>query len=90
MGIVGGQRAMGVRSSGERADEHGARSCDAAACRLSWQLAAHLTAARIRAVRNGSARLEALSLPIQQVGTDQSSAHDGTAIRWRARLAKLA
>ena len=24
------------------------------------------------------------------VGTEQSSAHDGTAIRWRARLAKLA
>ena len=55
MDIVGGQRAMGVRSSGERADEHGARSCDAAACRLSWQLAAHLSAARIRAVRNGFA-----------------------------------
>ena len=42
MGIVGGQRVVSVRSSGERADEHGARSCDAAACRLSWQLAAHL------------------------------------------------
>ena len=24
------------------------------------------------------------------LGTDQSSAHDGTAIRWRTRLAKLA
>ena len=55
MGIVGGQRVVSVRSSGERADEHGARSCDAAACRLSWQLAAHLSAARIRAVRNGFA-----------------------------------
>ena len=55
MGIVGGQRVVSVRSSGERADEHGARSCDAAACRLSWRLAAHLSAARIRAVRNGFA-----------------------------------
>ena len=65
MGIVGGQRVVSVRSSGERADEHGARSCDAAACRLSWRRAAHPAAARVRAVGNGSAQLEALWLPTQ-------------------------
>ena len=31
--IVGGQRVVSVRSSGERGDEPEARSCDAAACR---------------------------------------------------------
>jgi hypothetical protein len=48
MRVVGGQRMMSVRSSGERGDEPGARSSDAAACRLSWRLAAHPAAARIR------------------------------------------
>jgi hypothetical protein len=32
MGIVGGQRAMGVKSSGERADEPEARLCDTPGC----------------------------------------------------------
>ena len=64
--VVGGQRVVSVRSSGERGDEHGARSCDAAACRLSWRCAAHPAAARIRAVGNGSAWLEAWSLPTQR------------------------
>ena len=27
---------------------------------------------------------------LSAIGKDQSSAHDGTAIRWRARVAKLA
>ena len=63
MRVVGGQRVMSVRSSGARGDEPEARSCDAAACRLSWRCAAHPAAARIRAVGNGSARMEALSLP---------------------------
>ena len=66
MRVVGGQRVMSVRSSGERGDEPGARSCDAAACRLSWRLAAHPAAARIRAIRNRSARLEAFQLPTQR------------------------
>ena len=65
MRIVGGQRVMSVRSSGARGDEPEARLCDAPACRLSWRCAAQLPAARIRAVHNGSARLEALSLPTQ-------------------------
>ena len=64
--IVGGQHVVSVRSSGERGDEPEARSCDAAACRLSWRCAAHPAAARIRAVGYGSARLEALSLPTQR------------------------
>ena len=63
MRVVGGQRVVSVRSSGERGDEPEARSCDAAACRLSWRCAAHPAAARIRAVGNGSAWLEAWSLP---------------------------
>ena len=66
--VVGGQRVVSVRSSGERGDEPGARSCDAAVCQLSWRLAAHPAAALIQAVRNRSARLEALSLPTQRVG----------------------
>ena len=65
MRIVGGQRVMSVRSSGARGDEPEARLCDALACRLSWRCAAQLPADRMRAVRNGSARLEALSLPTQ-------------------------
>ena len=64
--VVGGQRVLSVRSSGERGDEPGARSCDAAACRLSWRLAAHPAAARSRAIRNRSARLEAFQLPTQR------------------------
>jgi hypothetical protein len=66
MRVVGRQRVMSVRSSGARGDEPEARSCDAAACRLLWRFAAHLPAARIRAVHNGSARLEALSLSTQR------------------------
>ena len=66
MRIVGGLRAMGVSSSRELGDELEARSGDAAACRLSWRLAAHPAAARIRAVRNRSARLEAFPLPTQR------------------------
>ena len=66
MRIVGGLRAMGVSSSRELGDELEARSGDAAACRLSWRLAAHPAAARIRAVRNRSARLEAWQLPTQR------------------------
>jgi hypothetical protein len=66
MRVVGGQRVMSVRSSGERGDEPGARSCDAAVCRLSLRLAAHPAAARIRAIRNRSARLEASQVPIQR------------------------
>ena len=55
MRSTSGLRVMGVSSSGERGDEPGARSCDAAACRLSWLRAAHLSAARIRAFRTGFA-----------------------------------
>ena len=68
MRVVGGQRVVSLRSSGERGDEPRARSCDAAACRHSWRCEAHPAAPRIRAVRNGSARLEACQLPTQRAG----------------------
>ena len=94
MRVVGGQRVVSVRSSGARGYEHGVRSCDAAACRLSWRLAAHPAAARIRAVRRLYATdqhgWKLASCLLSALGKDQSSAHDGTAIRWSARLAKLA
>ena len=63
MRVVGGQRVVSVRSIRERGDEPRARLCDAPACRLSWRCAAHPAAARIRAVGNRSAWLEAWSLP---------------------------
>ena len=66
MRVVGRQRVMSVRSSGARGDEPEARSCDAAACWLSWRRAAHPAAARLRAVGNGSAWLEAFQLPTQR------------------------
>ena len=91
MRVIGGQRVVSVSSSGERGDEPGARSYHAAAWRLSWRLAAHPAAALIRAIRNRSAWLVAFQLPIlSALGKGQSSMHDGTAIRWRARVAKLA
>ena len=93
MRIVGGLREVGAISFRSNGYELEARSCDAPGCtalesRGSSQLILQRLAFGLYAMdQHGWKRCCCL---FSAVGTDQSSAHDGTAIRWRARLAKLA